>query len=124
VAATDAANAAANTSNPSNSQQQQQQGAVYGGDVDTVHGSYAGSFIIHYANSSLLCQRPLAAADCPGQDPRNASACIAAAYLQRNPDRLMEPGSAAYAAANVGQQQQSGRTTDFLSCCQQCWRLC
>jgi hypothetical protein len=111
VAAADASNAAANTSsNPQQQQQQQQQGAVYGGDVDTVNGSYAGSFIVHYANSSLLCERPLTAADCPGLDPRNATACIAAAYLQRNPDRLQEPGSAAYAAANAGQQQQqSGR---------------
>jgi hypothetical protein len=110
VAAADASNAAVNNSTPSNpQQQQQQQDAVYGGDVDTVNGSYAGSFIVHYANSSLLCERLLTAADCPGLDPGNVTACIAAAYLQRDPDRLMEPGSAAYAAASAGQQQQSGR---------------
>jgi hypothetical protein len=101
-----AANASANASG--NAQQQQQQTAVYGGDVDKVNGSYAGSFLISYANCSLLCQQPLTAASCPGVDPRNTAACIAAAYQQRDPDRLLVPGAAAFAAANAGKQGTGG----------------
>jgi hypothetical protein len=97
--------AAANASSPaaSQQQQQQQQGQVYGSDVDAVDGSYSGTFIMHYTQSALLCPQPIATAACP--DPRNASACLAAAYVKLNPDRLMEPGAAAYRAA-AGQRKR------------------
>jgi hypothetical protein len=107
VAAANATNGQAGGSGADKSTQQQQ-GAVYGSDVDTVNGSYSGSFIISYSNCSLVCPQSLTAASCPGQDPRNATGCIAAAYQRRNPDRLLDPGSAAFAAANVGRQQGSG----------------
>ncbi|KAF6258032.1 hypothetical protein COO60DRAFT_1693831 [Scenedesmus sp. NREL 46B-D3] len=110
-AAAAAAAAAASGGASSSPQQQQKRAAVYGSEVDTLNGSYSGTFLIRYANSSLLCTQPTAAADCPGQDPGNATACVAAAYQRRNPDRLLEPGAAAYAAAGARwREQQSGRS--------------
>jgi hypothetical protein len=98
--------AAANASSLEGAPQQQQQGQVYGSDVDAVDGSYSGTFVMHYTQSALLCPQPIATAACP--DPRNASACLAAAYVKLNPDRLMEPGAAAYRAAEGQRKKHYG----------------
>lgn len=97
AAAATAANSNATQQPPQ--QHQQQQGPTYGSDVDLTDGSYSGNFTIHYLVSALLCPQPLSAAACAGMDPSNVTGCLAAAYDRLNPDHLMLPGSAAYAAA-------------------------
>jgi hypothetical protein len=106
-AAAAAAPAAANASSPAApQQQQQQQGQAFGSDVDAVDGSYSSTFIMHYTQSALQCPQPIATAACP--DPRNASACLAAVYVKLNPDRLVEPGAAAYRAAEGQRKRHHG----------------
>jgi hypothetical protein len=87
---------------------QQQQGQVYGSEVDSVDGSYSGTIVMHYTQSAILCPQPLTAVECP--DPRNASACLVAAYQRLDPDKLMVPGAAAYRAAEGQRKRRYGLT--------------